>query len=93
MQVRVRIEQKLTDALTPVRLVVTDDSRRHAGHAGADPQGETHFSVEIVSTAFEGKSRVARQRMVHDLLAEELRGGVHALSVQTLTPAEYAARG
>lgn len=74
--------------LAPTRLVVTDDSARHAGHAGARPEGETHFTVEIVAAAFEGLPRVARHRKVYGLLAGEIAGGVHALALRTLTPAE-----
>jgi len=88
MRVAATIEAKLRAALAPVRLVVTDDSARHAGHAGARPGGETHFTVEIVAAGFAGLSRVARHRMVNQLLAEELAGGVHALSLKTLAPGE-----
>lgn len=58
------------------------------GHAPIDGAGETHFRVEIVSSAFEGKSRIDRQRMVNTLLADELRERIHALQLKTLTPAE-----
>ena len=92
MRVAARIRAKLTAALSPVRLEVFDESSRHAGHAGARPEGETHFRVEIVSAAFEGQPRLLRQRRVHEILADELKGDVHALSLVTLTPAE-AARG
>lgn len=88
MRVADRIERKLADALTPTRLRVIDESHLHAGHAGARPEGETHFRVEITASAFDGLSRVARQRRVYELLAEELRGPVHALALQTRTPAE-----
>ena len=90
MQVRAAIERKLTDALSPTRLDVIDDSGRHVGHAGHRPGGETHFRIEIVSAAFAGKSRVERHRMVNALLAEELAGSVHALQLATLTPDEAA---
>lgn len=83
-----RIRRKLTDALAPARLEVNDESHRHAGHAGARPEGETHFDVTVVSAAFEGKSRVERQRMVYALLADELAERVHALALTTKTPAE-----
>jgi BolA family transcriptional regulator, general stress-responsive regulator len=86
------IESKLRDALRPVRLAVVDESHRHAGHAGARPEGETHFRVEIVSADFAGLGRVARQRRVYEILAEELRTQVHALALATLTPEEEAAR-
>ena len=54
----------------------------------AKPGGESHFNLMIVSEAFEGLTRVARQRRVLDLLREEMAGPVHALSVKALTPAE-----
>ena len=88
MRVTDRIQAKLTAALQPTRLVIRDDSHRHAGHAGARPEGETHFHVEIVSAAFAGASRVARQRRVYALLAEEMAGPIHALALATLTPEE-----
>ena len=82
------IRRKLTAAFSPTRLDITDDSHRHAGHAGARPEGESHFTVTIVSAAFAGQSRVARQRMVYDILAGELKSDVHALSLVTKTPGE-----
>jgi len=87
-----RIRDKLSAALAPSRLDVVDDSRRHRGHAGHDPRGESHFNVLIVSERFEGINRVQRQRMVYDLLAEELADRVHALSLTTLAPHESAGR-
>jgi BolA protein len=88
MHVAERIRLKLVQGLQPTRLDIHDESHRHAGHSGARPEGETHFHVEIVSTAFAGQSRVARQRQVYALLAEELSGPVHALALTTLTPDE-----
>jgi BolA protein len=88
MRVAQSIESKLTQALKPVRLVVEDDSARHAGHAGAGQGGESHFNLEIVSAAFAGQSRVARQRIVYAILKDELAGPVHALSLKTATPEE-----
>lgn len=88
MRVADRIERKLTEALAPARLRVIDESHLHAGHAGARPEGETHFRVEITASAFDGLSRVARQRRVYEVLAEELQGPIHALALQTRTPAE-----
>ncbi|MCG8544064.1 MAG: BolA family transcriptional regulator [Alphaproteobacteria bacterium] len=87
------IREKLTQALTPERLRIIDDSHKHAGHAGARPGGESHFTVEIVAAAFEGQNRVQRQRMVYGALEEELEGPVHALALRTLTPAEAEAGG
>jgi BolA family transcriptional regulator, general stress-responsive regulator len=85
------IRRKLTERLVPIRLEIVDESQRHAGHAGARPEGETHFAVTIASPAFAGLSRVARQRVVYQILADELATRVHALSLTTLTPAEDAA--
>jgi BolA family transcriptional regulator, general stress-responsive regulator len=84
------MRRKLTESLAPTRLAIVDESHRHAGHVGARPEGETHFRVEIVSAAFAGLSRIERQRLVHQVLAAELAGRVHALSLATLTPDEVA---
>jgi BolA protein len=88
MSVAETIRAKLTERLSPSRLDIIDESHRHAGHAGAHPEGETHFAVTIVSAAFAGQSRVARQRLVYQILAEELATRVHALSLTTLAPDE-----
>ncbi len=88
MSVKDAIEAKLTQGLAPQRLVVVDESASHAGHAGAPAGGESHFRVEVVSEAFLGLSRIERQRMVYDLLAEELAGPVHALALKTMAPEE-----
>lgn len=81
---------KLTEALAPTRLEIDDDSASHSGHAGAHPDGggETHFNVRIESAAFLGKSRVARQRLVYGIVADELRERVHALSLKLTAPGE-----
>ncbi len=83
-----RIVEKLAEAFFPDRLVVEDDSHRHAGHSGARPEGETHFSVHLVSRAFHGKSRIERHRMVNAALAEVLKERVHALAITAKTPDE-----
>ena len=88
MTVADTIHRKLTERFSPTRLVVVDESHRHAGHAGAHPGGESHFAVTITSAAFAGLSRVARQRLVYDALKAELATGVHALSLVTLAPDE-----
>lgn len=89
------IRRKLTQGLSPERLEIEDDSARHAGHhheGGIDarPGGETHFNLTIVSSRFVGIGRVERQRMVNRLLAAELAGPVHALSIRASTPGETA---
>jgi len=83
----------LTQAFTPVVLRVVDDSARHAGHAGARPGGETHYSVVMVAEAFRGMSRVARSRAVHAALAAEFSGGMHALALTLRTPEEQGRLG
>ncbi|MCI0431201.1 MAG: BolA family transcriptional regulator [Rhodospirillales bacterium] len=88
MSIAATIESKLTAALQPTRVQVIDESELHKGHAGHRPGGQSHFRVEIVSAAFDGQSRIARQRRVYEILADELKAGVHALALKTLTPAE-----
>jgi BolA protein len=92
------IREKLTAGLSPERLVIEDDSARHAGHhheGGVDGRagGESHFNVMVVAEAFEGQGRVQRQRAVTALLRDELAGPVHALSIRALTPAEVEVGG
>lgn len=92
MTVSDAIRAKLTAAFAPAVLEVQDESARHAGHSGATrddgSHGETHFHVRIVSDAFAGVGRVERQRRIHAVLAVELKGTVHALSLSALTPSE-----
>ncbi len=85
-----RIHAKLIQSLAPTRLEIEDDSAKHHGHAGAHPDGggETHFNVTIESAVFAGKNRVARQRLVYGVLADELRERVHALSLKLTAPGE-----
>ena len=88
MIVAATIRRKLSERLAPTRLDIVDESHRHAGHTGARPEGETHFAVTIVAAAFAGLNRVARQRLIYELLADELATRVHALSLTTLAPGE-----
>ena len=82
------IRIKLTDAFSPSRLEVVDDSARHAGHAGAREGGESHFNVLIEADVFAGLNKVARQRQVYGVLSDLLAGPVHALSLKALAPGE-----
>jgi BolA protein len=82
------MRSKLEAAFAPERLEVVDDSAKHAGHEGARPGGESHFTVTVVSAAFAGLGRVERQRRVNAALREELAGPVHALSIKALAPGE-----
>lgn len=76
-----RIETQLRAQFSPVHFVLTDQSASHAGHAGARPGGETHYHLAMNAAAFEGLSRVARQRLVYDALREEFDTGLHALTL------------
>tara|TARA_R110000787_G_scaffold9516_7_gene33168 strand:- start:1086 stop:1544 length:459 start_codon:yes stop_codon:yes gene_type:complete len=91
MQVANQIRDILTKEFTPAKLEIIDDSSKHAGHSGADPRGESHFSVLVVSDKFDGENRVSRQRLVYSALDELLKDRVHALALKTMTPAEYEA--
>ena len=82
------IETKLTLELQPVHLAIEDESHRHAGHAGAR-QGGGHYNVTVVSAVFEGMTSPQRHRLVYRILAAEMHGVIHALSLRTLTPAEW----
>jgi BolA protein len=81
-----RIHDLLTEAFEPVELEISDDSAKHAGHAGAAPGGETHYSVRITSAAFAGLSRVQVQRAVMMVLQSEFDSGLHALSLKANAP-------
>jgi BolA family transcriptional regulator, general stress-responsive regulator len=76
------------DSLRPTRIELIDDSEKHRGHGGYNPAGESHFTLIIESPAFEGKSRVERQRMVHSALGDMVGGRVHALSIRAKAPDE-----
>ncbi|MBU6426432.1 MAG: BolA family transcriptional regulator [Rhodospirillales bacterium] len=87
-----RMKATLEAAFQPAVLQIEDESRRHANHAGRNglPAGETHYAVTMVSAAFAGLSRVARQRAVNEALAGEFSTGLHALSLSLRTPEEMA---
>ena len=82
------MKKLLTEQFSPKLVSLIDESGRHEGHAGAQPGGETHYALKLVSSAFEGKSRVERQRLVYHALREEFDTGLHALSLDLKTPAE-----
>lgn len=86
--VETEIHRRLTASLAPEALRVSNDSASHHGHAGDDGSGESHFSVDVVSAAFTGKNRVARQRMVNHALGELLRESIHALAIKARAPGE-----
>jgi BolA protein len=84
------LERRLRDALSPSDLRITDFSAAHAGHAGARPEGESHFQVDIVATRFAGRSRLERQRLVHEAVGDLLHREIHAVTIRASTPEEAA---
>jgi BolA protein len=86
MTIQQMIKRKITDAIAPTHLEVINESHMHNVPSGS----ESHFKLVIVTDVFEGLSRVRRHQQVNGLLAEELKGSIHALSMQTLTPSEWA---
>lgn len=85
-----RLRAVLDRVFAPTRLEITDDSARHAGHAGAAPGGQTHYSVLLVSPRFRDCGRVERSRLVHQALEAEFSDGLHALALTLRTPEEQA---
>lgn len=90
MSVAKTVKKKLDRALCPTALEIIDESHLHAGHAGARPEGETHFRVRITSAAFAGITRVQCHRLVNEILAEELAGPIHALAITTTEPDHHS---
>lgn len=82
------IEDKLRAGFPGAQVEVVDESHKHAGHAGARPEGETHFQVTLVSSVFADQNRLARHRAVMALLQDELNGPVHALAIRARAPGE-----
>jgi BolA protein len=81
------IEQRIRERLGAERVDVYDDSGRHVGHSGANGGG--HFRVRVVSSRFEGRSRLQAQRLVYEALGDLMAHDIHALQMQTLTPDEW----
>lgn len=90
MSVEQAIREKLNQAFAPQALEVVNDSHKHAGHAGSPGTGNSHFAVKLVSSAFAGKSRLERHRMVNAVLADELEGKIHALAITAHSPEDAA---
>jgi len=88
MRVATAIRTKLEAALAPVDLEIIDESHLHAGHAGARDEGESHFKVRVVASAFDGLNRVARQRLIYKVLADEMASDIHALAIDAKAPGE-----
>lgn len=86
--VATEMRRRLESALSPTRIELVDDSEKHRGHGGYNPDGESHFSLLIESPAFAGVSRIGRQRMIHKALGDLLDQRVHALSIKAFAPGE-----
>ncbi|MBW0144161.1 BolA family protein [Sphingomicrobium clamense] len=86
--VAAEMTRRLTEALSPTRLDLVDESDHHIGHAGHDGRGESHFRLEIEAEAFSGLNRVQRQRLVYRALGDLMHERVHALSMTTTAPGE-----
>ena len=87
MNVAAEMRQRLA-ALEPTALDLTDESAKHAGHAGAAPGGQTHWRLSIVSSRFAGQPTVARHRMVYQVLGELMQHPIHALAITARSPEE-----
>lgn len=81
MRIEDKIRARLTEAFAPDLLLVENESHRHAGHAGDDGTGESHFRVQIRAAEFAGQTRLARHRAVHAALGRDLVGRIHALAL------------
>jgi BolA protein len=88
MSVESSMREKLVAAFAPARLEVINESHLHAGHRNSPGTGESHFRVLIISEAFAGTSRLARHRLVNEVLAAELKGKIHALALDLYAPGE-----
>lgn len=85
MKIQTTIDNKINQALKPFHLEVLNESNNH----NVPPGSESHFKITVVSEEFEGKMLLARHRIINQLLADELAGEVHALSMHTYTPSEW----
>ena len=83
-----RIEKELRERLAAIHVDVIDESHLHAGHAGSR-DGGGHFRAVVVSTRFEGRTPVQRHRLVYEALGDAMGSEIHALSMRTLTPAQW----
>lgn len=89
MTMQSRIQDKIQTALQPDMMQLLNESHNH----NVRPGSESHFKLTVVSALFDGKTPVKRHQMIYGLLAEELRGGVHALALHLYTPSEWQATG
>lgn len=81
MALDAEIRAALEATLTPTALAVINESHKHAGHAGDDGSGESHWRVEITAPVLDGQSRIAKHRAIHAALGPDIIGRIHALSL------------
>ena len=84
-----QVRTKLQERFSPTHLEVINESSQHHVPPGA----ESHFKVIVVSNDFQGLTLLKRHRLINDTLAEELANAIHALSIHTFTPEEWAGKG
>lgn len=89
MTMQSQLERKLGESFNPMHLEVINESYMHNVPEGS----ESHFKVVVVAEAFENQARVARHRLVNEAVAEELQAGIHAFSINAMTPSEWFDRG
>ncbi len=89
MRIQKSIERKIAESLTPAHLEVINESHMH----NVPPGSESHFKVVVVTDAFDGVTRIRRHQRINGILEKELKEDIHALSMQTMTPEEWTARG
>lgn len=77
-----RIESMLNQEFTPEQLEVLDESGQHAGHAGARPEGQTHYRIRMQAASLKGLTRVAAHQKIYAALSEEFKDGLHALAIE-----------
>jgi BolA protein len=82
------IRERLESKLAPLQIRIMDESLRHAGHMGANPGGESHFTLEVVARQFKGLSRIARHRLIYEALGDAFNEGLHALRIEAKAPGE-----
>ncbi len=84
MKIEGQLRSKIQNELTPTYFELVNESHQHAG-----PGAETHFRLVVVSPVFEGMGRLERQRLVMNMTSQEREQGLHALTMRTMTPAEW----
>jgi len=89
MDIEKIIKKKIEHELSPMVCEVVNESHKHIGHAGDNGTGQTHFKLLIVSSQFENKNSVARQRLVYSIINEAFSLGLHAVSMNLKTEKEY----